>query len=91
MHGGIEMHWKSEYYAPAYDVTTRQFYAQNFFAAPAFPLVDVFFNAKIKKARIFLKYHNLVQLFTKEGYLPTPFYIGQKNVVDFGFDWSFYD
>jgi hypothetical protein len=91
MHAGAEVHWKSAYYAPAYDVTTRQFYIQDTFQVPSFPLVDVFFNAKIKKGRIFVKYHNLIQLFTKEGYLPTPFYPGQKNVVDFGFDWSFYD
>lgn len=91
MHAGVEVHWKSAYYAPGYDVASRQFYTQTFFKVPSFPLIDVFFNAKIKRGRIFLKYHNLIQAFTKEGYLPTPYYPGQKNVVDFGFDWQFYD
>jgi hypothetical protein len=58
---------------------------------PVAPIVDIFFSARIKRGRIFFKYHNLLQAFTKEGYMLTPRYPGQRNVVDFGFDWSFYD
>lgn len=91
MHAGVDVHWKSAYYAPLYDPAIRQFYNQNEVECPAFPLVDIFFNAKIKRGRIFIKYHNLIQAFTKQGYFPTPYYPGQANVLDFGFDWSFYD
>jgi hypothetical protein len=55
------------------------------------PIVDVFFNAKIKRGRVFFKYNNIFQLITKQGYFATPQYPGQRNVIDFGFDWSFYD
>jgi hypothetical protein len=58
---------------------------------PNLPILDVFFNAKIKRGRIFFKYNNLMQLITGKGYFPTPQYPGQRNTVDFGFDWSFYD
>lgn len=91
MHAGVDLHWKSAYYAPGYDVAARQFFNQQDFEVPAFPLVDVFFSAKIKRGRVFFKYHNLIQAITKQGYLPTPFYPGQSNTFDFGFDWSFYD
>lgn len=91
MHAGVDVHWKSAYHALGYDVAIQQFYTQNSFQVPAFPIVDVFFNGKIKRARIFVKYHNLVQLFTGSGSFPTPYYPGQRNVIDFGFDWSFYD
>lgn len=91
MHAGVDVHWQSAYFAPGYDPAIQQFYTQNDFQSPAFPIIDIFFNAKIKRGRIFVKYHNLNQLITKEGYLPTPYYPGQKNVIDFGFDWSFYD
>ena len=91
MHAGIDVHWKSAYYAPGYDPVIQQFYNQDVFESPAFPLVDIFFNAKIKRARVFFKYNNLMQALTKEGYLPTPYYPGQRNIFDFGFDWSFYD
>lgn len=91
MHGGVDFYWKSAYYAMGYDPAIRQFYIQNEFKTPAFPVVDLFLNAKIKRGRVFFKYHNLIQAFTKSGYLPTPYYPGQRNVLEFGFDWSFYD
>lgn len=55
------------------------------------PVIDVFFNAKIKRGRIFFKYNNILQLITGNGYFTTPQYPGQRNTLDFGFDWSFYD
>lgn len=91
MHAGVDLHWHSAYYAPAYDPVIQQFYNQDFYRVPAVPIVDIFFNAKIKRGRIFVKYHNIFQKFNDYGYIPTPFYPGQKNVIDFGFDWSFYD
>ena len=91
MHAGVDLHWKSPYFAPAYDPAIQQFYNQDIFESPAFPLVDIFFNAKVKRARIFFKYNNVMQIFKGTGYLPTPYYPGQRNIFDFGFDWSFYD
>lgn len=91
MHAGVDLHWKSAYYAPGYDLAIQQFYNQDEFKSPAFPLVDIFFNAKIKRARIFFKYNNVMQIFQETGYIPTPYYPGQRNIFDFGFDWSFYD
>ena len=91
MHAGIDVHWKSAYYAHGYDPAIQQFYTQDEFESPAFPIVDIFFSAKIKRARVFFKYNNLLQAFADTGYLPTPYYPGQRNILDFGFDWSFYD
>jgi hypothetical protein len=91
IHMGVDVHWKSSYHAMGYDVPTQQFYVQQTFTSLQFPLIDIFLNARIKRGRIFLKYNNLMQAITKEGYLPTPHYPGQRNVIDFGFDWSFYD
>jgi hypothetical protein len=91
MHAGFDFHFMSSYYAYGYDVAVQQFYIQQSYLPPAFPLLDVFFNARINRGRIFVKYNNLIQLFTKEGYMPTPEYPGQRNILDFGFDWSFYD
>jgi hypothetical protein len=91
IHTGVDVHWKSDYYAPGYDPAIRQFYVQNTFKIPAFPIIDIFIDAKIKRGRVFFKYNNLMQVIKKSGYLPTPYYPGQANVIDFGFDWSFYD
>ncbi len=96
MHAGVEVHYKSSYYPLAYDVPVQQFYVQQRITegalkVPEFPIIDVFFNARIKRGKIFFKYHNLLQAFTEQGYMPTPRYPGQRNIIDFGFDWSFYD
>lgn len=114
MHMGVDVHWKSDYYALAFDVPTRQFYVQddaasapineyltstpdsrlargNKLITPSFPIVNAFFNAKIKRGRVFFRYNNIIQAITGEGYFATPLYPGQRNTLDFGFDWSFYD
>ncbi len=91
LHTGFDVHWQTGYTADGYDLVTQQYYRQNEFKVPAFPIVDVFVNAKIRRARVFFKYNNIIQLFTQSGYLATPYYPGQRNVFDFGFDWSFYD
>ncbi len=91
MHAGVDLHYQSDYFALAYDVPIQQFYVQQTTPIQAFPIVDVFFDARIKRGRIFFKYNNILQAFTKEGYLTAPDYPGQRNILDFGFDWSFYD
>ncbi len=91
IHAGVDLHYQSDYYALAYDVPIQQFYVQQSVKTKAFPLVDVFFSARILKGRIFVKYNNVIQALTKQGYLITPEYPGQRNILDFGFDWSFYD
>ena len=58
LHTGIDLHWKSDYYANGYDVAARQFYIQHDFVNPSFPLIDIFVNAKVKRGRVFFKYHN---------------------------------
>lgn len=107
MHGGVDIHWKSPYYAMAYDAPIQQYYIQGDaselntpfmlaghegkFKTPSVPVIDVFFNAKIKRGRIFFRYNNLLQLISGEGYFTAPFFPGVRNTLDFGFDWSFYD
>ncbi len=91
LHTGFEIHWQSAYAADGYDLVTQQYYRQDQFTVPDFPIVDIFVNAKINRGRIFFKYNNVIQLITKSGYLATPYYPGQRNIFDFGFDWSFYD
>lgn len=88
---GVDMHWKSAYYAPGYDPVIQQFYQQQAFETPSFPIIDIFLNTKIKRARIFVKYNNLLKLFSSYGNIPTPYYPGIRNLIDFGFDWSFYN
>ncbi len=88
---GVDLHWKSAYYAYGYDPVVQQYHTQQNFKSPSFPLMDVFLNAKIIRGRVFFKYNNVLKAFSSFGNVPTPFYPGVVNVFDFGFDWSFFD
>jgi hypothetical protein len=91
MQAGVELHYKSAYNAMGYDPVIQQFYRQDNYTVKDFPIIDVFFNMKIKSGRVFIKYNNIMQAFAGYGYLTTPYYPGQRNVIDFGFDLLFYD
>jgi hypothetical protein len=88
---GFDFHWRSSYTAYGYDPSIQQYYVQNEVVSEAFPLVDFFFNGQFKRGRFFFKYHNIVQAFTGSGYLITPGYRGQPNIMDFGFDLILFD
>ncbi|MEQ8302187.1 MAG: putative porin [Cyclobacteriaceae bacterium] len=88
---GVDLHWKSSYFDLSYDPVIQSYYVQDEVAPPSFPLTDIFFNAKMKRGRFFFKYHNLVQAITQSGYLPTPIYPGQRNILDFGFELLLFD
>jgi len=88
---GFDTNLSSAYTTLGYDPAVQQFYVQNNVTAPSFMLADVFLNGKIKRGRFFFKYHNIVQAFTGQGYLPTPDYPGQRNVFDLGFELLLFD
>lgn len=88
---GVDFHWHSAYQRMGYDPAIQQFYVQRSVAAPAYLLTDVFINGKIKRGRFFVKYHNLLQLFTGQGYLASAVYPAMSNILDFGFDMLLFD
>lgn len=88
---GVEVNWRSGYKALGYDPVIQQFFVQHDTVVPAYPIVDVFLNGKIKRGRFFLRYHNIVQLFTRQGYLASSIYPGFRNVLDFGFELLLFD
>jgi hypothetical protein len=88
---GVDFHWRSSYTAMGYDPAIQQYYVQNSFVNQAYPLADIFFNGQFKRGRFFIKYHNMTQVFTGKGYLITPGYRGQPNIMDFGFDLILFD
>lgn len=91
LQAGVDVHWRSAYQAMDYDPVIQQFYVQDRTTIDSYPLVDIFVNGKMRRGRFFFKYHNLVQAITKSGYLITPNYPGQRNIIDFGFDFLLFD
>ncbi len=87
---GIDAHYKSAYYAKAYDPITQQFHLQDSFEIPEYLLLNLFVNIRISTMRIFIKYAYFNEKKTY-GYFVTPYYTGQPKVFDLGISWKFYD
>ncbi len=88
---GVDANYKSEYHTLGYAPALQQFFIQNKFMSPSYWSADLFLNGKIKRGRFFLKYINLVQAFTKQGYMPTPYYTNARPILDFGFELILFD
>ncbi|NJL12146.1 MAG: putative porin [Microscillaceae bacterium] len=86
---GLDVHYKSGYFADAYMPVTKQFYLQDRLFVEGYPIVDIFMNVKIQNFRVFLKLAHANQL-PEAGYLTTPFYPGLARTFVFGIDWMFF-
>ena len=91
MQVGFDAHANAAYNAMGYDPAVQQYFIQNKYTNPSFWNVDLFLNGRIKRGRFFAKYTNLIQIFTKQGYMPTPGYPNVPNVFDFGFELILFD
>ena len=91
VHLGFDVTWRSSYQAMGYDIPIQQYYIQNNETVSDALLIDPFLNAKLKRGRLWVKYHNLMQLIQQTGYIITPGYPGQRNVLDFGFELILFD
>src|SRR5690606_20119515 len=89
---GLEGRYRSDYYADAYMPATQQFYLQDEFNVFAYPVVDVFFNFRIKRTRVLFRYnHANSYVMRQPGYFTTPHYTGLNSMLDVGINWSFFD
>ena len=91
MQTGVTFKYFTEYNMNAYDPVLAEFYVQNDQKLGGFPLVDIFFNAKIRQTRIYFVYENFAALFaSKNEYFSAPGYPYRDNVLRFGIVWNFF-
>lgn len=89
---GIDLRYKSSYYAEAYNPSFQQFYLQNTFDVYAYPVADLFLDFRINRTRVLFKYNHLNSgLMSKEGYFVTPDYTGYRSFLDLGITWYLFD
>jgi hypothetical protein len=91
IHTGIDLHYRSAYFANGYDPIVQQFYIQDDFKNDAFVKADLFLNFKVQTFNFFVKSAHVNQGLTSEGYFLTPFYTGVRRTLDLGVRWSFFD
>ncbi|PQB05001.1 putative porin [Aureitalea marina] len=87
---GLNFTFFTEYNMNAYDPVIAEFYVQNDEKLGAFPLVDLFFNVKVKQTRIFFKWEHFNQLFSSTNkHFSAPGYPYRDAVIRFGLVWNF--
>lgn len=91
MQAGVNFKYFSSYEMNAYDPVLAEFYVQNNQELGGFPLVDIFFNAKIRQTRIYFKWEHINSLFSsKNEYFSAPGYPYRDAVIRFGLVWDFF-
>ncbi len=88
---GFDVLYNTAYYADAYMPATRQFYLQNDKKTGDYPYFDYFINAKIKRARFFVKVQHLNSGLSGYRYYTVPGYPMQDRMLKLGISWTFYD
>jgi len=88
---GIDAFYRSDYQALGYAPDIQTYYNQDTNTVNEYLVADVFMNAKIKRGRLFIKYHNVGRLFQPPGYMLTYGYPAVPNVIDFGFELLLFD
>ncbi|MCH9661964.1 MAG: putative porin [Bacteroidetes bacterium] len=91
MQMGVNFKYFTEYNANGYDPVLAEFYVQNGQKIGGFPLVDIFFNAKIRQTRIYVKYEHVNQLFNStNNHFSAPGNPYRDASIRFGFVWNFF-
>jgi hypothetical protein len=88
---GFSLYYNTSYYADAYMPALREFYAQSNKEIGNFIYADVFFNFRIKRARLFFKYAHINALWGPYNYYMVPSYPMMDAGFRFGISWKFFD
>jgi hypothetical protein len=88
---GIQVYYNTVYYASAYMPALRNFYTQGNTEIGNFIYADLFFNFRIKRARMFFKYSHFNSLFGNYNYFDVPSYPLMDAGFRFGISWRFFD
>ncbi|WP_420320276.1 putative porin [Flagellimonas sp.] len=87
---GVTFKYFTSYNMNAYNPLLGEFYIQNREEFGAYPLMDLFINAKVRQTRIYLKAEHLNSIFSKPNYYSAPNYPYRDFVIRFGLVWNFF-
>lgn len=87
---GVTLKYFSSYIMNGYDPVLAEFYVQNEQFFGDYPVVDFFFNAKVRQTRIFFKLEHLNSLVDGNNNFATPEYPYRDFLVRFGLVWDFF-
>ncbi len=88
---GFSVYYNTAFYAPNYMPSTGQFFLQNEQKLGNYPKVDVYFNFRIKRTRIFIMYEHFNARMGSQNYFSSLHYPINPGMLKFGLRWTFYD
>ena len=88
---GIAANYNSSYHADSFMPANSLFYFQNTTKTGGYLRLDLFINAQIKTARLFVKMENAADGLYERSYYLTPHYPMPGRVLKFGLTWRFLD
>ncbi len=86
---GGTLNYFSKYKMNAYDPLLAGFKLQNN-REIGYPSIDLFFNARVRRTRIFFKIDNVTSNFTSNFYYSAPNYPYRDMVIRFGVVWNWF-
>ena len=86
---GATLNYFSKYKANAYNPLLAEFTLQNN-TEIGYPTVDLFFNGRVRRTRIYFKADNVSSFFLKKNYLSAPNYPYRDFVIRFGIVWNWF-
>jgi hypothetical protein len=88
---GVELHYKSSYYADGYMPAIQQFHLQDKQEVLGYLQADVFADMRINRVRLFLKFAHVNQGLFNGGYYASPGFAGMGRTFEFGVHWLLFD
>ncbi len=86
---GVTFKYFSKYKANAYNPLLAEFQLQND-TEIGYPTFDVFFNARVRRTRIYLKLDNVTSSFAEKNYFSAPSYPYRDFSIRFGLVWNWF-
>ena len=86
---GATFKYFSKYKVNAYNPLLAEFTIQNT-TDIGYPTMDVFFNAQVRRTRIYLRFDNLSSMFLQKNYFSAPNYPYRDAVLRFGLVWNWF-
>ena len=86
---GATFNYFTKYKANAYNPLLAEFRLQNE-TEIGYPTIDLFFNGRVRRTRIYFKADNVSSFFFKKDYLSAPNYPYRDFVIRFGIVWNWF-
>lgn len=86
---GATFNYFTQYKANAYNPLLAEFTLQNT-TDIGYPTVDLFFNGRVRRTRVYFKADNISSFFFKKNYLSAPTYPYRDFVIRFGVVWNWF-